>query len=64
MSESETSEAERMRVSPAMPINSLSIGCVTFTSTSSGASPGASVRMMTVGFVRSGNTSTGSSRTV
>ena len=36
------------------------MGWVTRVSTSSGASPGASVRMTTVGLVKSGSTSTGS----
>ena len=38
-----------------------SSGTVTWVSTSSGESPGASMRIVTVGFVRSGRTSTGSS---
>ena len=55
------SEVERSRVRPATPISEFSIGWVTRASTSSGERPGASVRMVTVGLVRSGRTSTGSS---
>src|SRR4051812_8844277 len=52
-------EEERTRVTPVAPLSWYSSGRVTSPSTSSGASPGASVSTVTVGRFRSGNTSTG-----
>ena len=52
---------ERRRVTPVTPMRAFSSGMVTRVSTSSGAKPGASVSRVTVGLVRSGSTSTGSS---
>ena len=52
-------EAERTRRTPVAPLTADSSGKVTSASTSWGARPCASVRMVTVGAVRSGNTSTG-----
>ena len=57
-------ETERTRVTPGMPFMLDSTGSVTSCSTSSGAMPPASVISVTVGLFRSGNTSTGISRTV
>jgi sulfite exporter TauE/SafE len=51
--------AERTRRTPGAPFNAVSIGKVTRLSMSSGAMPCASVTTVTVGAVRSGNTSTG-----
>ena len=51
---------DRTRRTPVAPFTAVSMGNVTKASTSSGAMPGASVRMVTVGAVRSGKTSTGS----
>jgi hypothetical protein len=50
---------ERTRRTPVAPFTAVSIGNVTSVSTSSGAMPCASVSTVTVGAVRSGNTSTG-----
>ena len=50
---------ERTRRTPEAPLTALSIGKVTSVSTSSGAIPWALVITVTVGAVRSGNTSTG-----
>jgi hypothetical protein len=52
-------EDERTRRTPVAPFTADSIGKVTRVSTSCGARPCASVTMVTVGAVRSGNTSTG-----
>ena len=52
-------EAERTRRTPVAPFMTVSIGRVTSVSTSSGAREAASVRIVTVGAVRLGNTSTG-----
>ncbi len=52
-------DADRTRCTPVAPLSRYSMGRVTSTSTSSGARPGASVMMVTVGRLRSGNTSTG-----
>jgi hypothetical protein len=57
--ESPTAVADRTRRTPAAPFTAASMGKVTWLSTSLGAMPGASVRTVTVGAVRSGNTSTG-----
>ena len=57
-------ETERTRVTPGMPFMLDSTGKVTSCSTSSGAMPPASVIKVTVGLLRSGNTSTGILRTV
>ena len=57
--DSPTPDDERTRRTPVAPFNWYSSGLVTSTSTSSGASPGASVISVTVGRLRSGNTSTG-----
>src|SRR5688572_748876 len=54
-----TPDAERTRRTPVAPFTAVSMGKVTSVSTSSGASPCASVRTVTVGAVRSGKTSTG-----
>ena len=54
--------AERTRRTPEAPLMAASIGNVTSDSISSGAIPRPSVRIVTVGAVRSGNTSTGMSR--
>ena len=59
-----TAVAERTRRTPDAPLMALSIGNVTSDSISSGAMPWPSARMVTVGAVRSGNTSTGMSRAV
>ena len=56
--------AERTRRTLEAPLMALSSGNVTSDSISSGAMPRPSVRMVTVGAVRSGNTSTGISRAV
>ena len=53
-------ELDRTRRTPAAPFTAVSTGKVTRLSTSSGASPCASVSTVTVGAVRSGKTSTGS----
>ena len=55
-------ELERTRRTPAAPFTAVSTGNVTRLSTSSGASPCASVSTVTVGAVRSGKTSTGKRR--
>ena len=52
-------DMERTRSTPAAPLTAVSSGRVTCSSTSSGARPGASVKMVTVGRFRSGKTSTG-----
>ena len=54
-----TAVAERTRRTPAAPFSADSIGNVTSDSISSGSIPGASARMVTVGAVRSGSTSSG-----
>ena len=54
-----TPDTDRTRRTPVAPLSWDSRGRVTSTSTSSGARPGASVRTVTVGRFRSGNTSTG-----
>ena len=59
-----TAVAERTRRTPEAPLIALSIGNVTSDSISSGAMPWPSVRMVTVGAVRSGNTSIGICRAV
>ncbi|MND09124.1 hypothetical protein D3C83_322170 [compost metagenome] len=51
-----------MRSTPLAPFNAYSSGSVTWTSTSSGANPGASVNTVTVGRLRSGKMSTVNSR--
>ena len=50
---------ERILRTPVAPFTDVSIGNVTSVSTSSGPIPCASVRTVTVGAVKSGNTSTG-----
>ena len=50
---------ERTRRTPAAPLSAASIGKVTSDSISSGAIPPPSTRIVTVGAVRSGRTSTG-----
>src|SRR5690606_20518923 len=57
--EKPTEEADRTRRTPIAPFMAVSRGKVTKVSTSSGAREAASVRMVTVGAVRLGNTSTG-----
>ncbi len=57
-----TAVAERTRRTPAAPLTAASIGNVTSASISSGAMPCPSAITVTVGAVRSGNTSTGMSR--
>jgi len=52
-------EFDLTRKTPAVPFMAASIGRETSASTSSGAIPWDSVRIVTVGDVRSGNTSTG-----
>ena len=59
-----TALAERTRRTPETPLIALSIGKTTSDSISSGAIPWPSARIVTVGAVRSGNTSTGMSRAV
>ena len=59
-----TAVAERTRRTPDAPLIAASIGNVTSVSISSGAMPRPSVRTVTVGAVRSGNTSTGMLRAV
>jgi len=59
-----TAVADRTRRTPEAPFIALSIGNVTNDSISSGAIPWPSVRMVTVGAVRSGNTSIGICRAV
>ena len=54
-----TAVAERTRRTPAAPLSADSIGNVTSDSISSGSMPGASARIVTVGAVRSGRTSSG-----
>ena len=54
-----TAVAERTRRTPEAPLTAASMGNVTWLSTSAGAMPLASVMTVTVGAVRSGNTSTG-----
>ncbi len=57
--DSPTPDTERTRVTPGMPFMDASMGKLTSCSTSSGAMPPASVIRVTVGLLRSGNTSTG-----
>ncbi len=57
-------DTERTRVTPGMPFIADSTGKVINCSTSSGAIPPASVISVTMGLLRSGNTSTGIWRTV
>jgi hypothetical protein len=64
MTPTPTAVADRTRRTPEAPLMALSIGKVTSDSISSGAMPWPSARMVTVGAVRSGNTSTGMSRAV
>ena len=59
-----TAVAERTRLTSEAPLMAASIGNVTSVSISSGAIPRPSARMVTVGAVRSGNTSTGMLRAV
>ena len=59
-----TAVAERTRRTSEAPLIAASIGNVTSVSISSGAIPRPSVRIVTVGAVRSGNTSTGMLRAV
>ena len=59
-----TAVADRTRRTLDAPLMALSIGNVTSDSISSGAMPWPSVRIVTVGAVRSGKTSTGMSRAV
>ena len=59
-----TAVADRTRRTLDAPLMALSIGKVTSDSISSGAMPCPSVRIVTVGAVRSGKTSTGMSRAV
>ena len=54
-----TAVADRTRRTPAAPLTEVSMGNVTWLSTSVGAMPSASVMTVTVGAVRSGKTSTG-----
>ena len=56
--------ADRTRLTSDAPLMAASMGNVTSVSISSGAMPWPSVRIVTVGAVRSGNTSTGMSRAV
>ena len=57
--EKPTAVADRTRRTPAAPFIAVSMGNVTSVSTSEGAMPWASVRIVTVGAVKSGKTSTG-----
>src|SRR4029453_9618900 len=59
-----TAVDERTRLTLDAPFTAVSIGKVTWLSTSTGAMPWASVMIVTVGAVRSGNTSTGIRRAV
>ena len=59
-----TAVADRTRRTPEAPLMALSSGNVTSDSISSGAIPWPSVRIVTVGAVRSGNTSIGICRAV
>ena len=59
-----TAVADRTRRTPEAPLIALSSGNVTSDSISSGAMPWPSVRMVTVGAVRSGKTSIGICRAV
>ena len=59
-----TAVADRTRRTPDAPLMALSSGKVTSDSISSGAMPCPSVRMVTVGAVRSGKTSIGICRAV
>ena len=59
-----TAVADRTRRTDEAPLMALSIGNVTSDSSSSGAIPCPSARMVTVGAVRSGNTSIGMPRAV
>jgi hypothetical protein len=59
-----TAVADRTRRTPEAPFMALSIGNVTSCSSSSGAMPWPSVRIVTVGAVRSGKTSIGICRAV
>ena len=59
MIESPMPLCERTRDTPGTPFIAVSIGNETSVSTSSGASPLASVMIVTVGLLRSGKTSTG-----
>jgi hypothetical protein len=54
-----TAVADLTRRTPAAPLSADSIGSVTSDSISSGSMPGASARIVTVGAVRSGRTSSG-----
>ena len=54
-----TVEFDRTRSTPAAPFSTVSMGKVTRVSTSSGDRPGDSVKIVTVGRLRSGNTSMG-----
>ena len=54
-----TAVADRTRRTPPAPLSADSIGSVTSASISSGSMPGASARIVTVGAVRSGRTSSG-----
>jgi hypothetical protein len=54
-----TAVADRTRRTPAAPLSAVSIGKVTSASMSVGAMPRPSTRIVTVGAVRSGRTSTG-----
>src|SRR5210317_2271370 len=56
-----TSLTDLNRVTPVTPMSEFSKGMVTRVSTSSGEKPGDSVKIVTVGLVKSGKTSTGSS---
>jgi len=57
--EKPTAVADRTRRTPEAPFIAVSMGNVTKVSTSVGAMPWASVRIVTVGAVKSGKTSTG-----
>ena len=59
-----TAVADRTRRTSDAPLIAVSIGNVTSVSSSSGAMPRPSTRIVTVGAVRSGNTSTGMLRAV
>ncbi len=60
MMDNPTPDTDRTRETPGNPFICVSIGNDTNCSTSAGASPSASVMIVTVGRLRSGNTSTGS----
>ena len=59
MTATPTAVADRTRLTPGAPLSAASIGKVTSASMSVGAMPPPSTRMVTVGAVRSGSTSTG-----